>query len=81
MKAPAMRFVPTILKFRAKRLDGGFRDLPQTTPVPLRGTSPPALRRGAQKISDLECGGFRLGFPLRSRGRDLRLQDFQPFGT
>ncbi|MCI0420461.1 MAG: hypothetical protein L0312_14760, partial [Acidobacteria bacterium] len=39
--------------FDTKRSNDEFRVTLQTTPVPLRGTSPPDLRRGARKTSNL----------------------------
>ena len=65
--------------FDTKRANEDFRVTFQTTPVPLRDTSPPDLRRGARKTSNLQaalqaacvCGfntqGFvRDGAPSRS---------------
>jgi hypothetical protein len=53
-----MRFVSKILKLGTKRANDAFWHFPQTTPVPLCGTSPPELRRGAQKTSNLQTLAF-----------------------
>jgi hypothetical protein len=45
------RFVPQRLFVDTKRLNDGSWCIPQTTSVPLRGASPPDLRRGARKTS------------------------------
>jgi hypothetical protein len=44
-KPPIERFVSQTCVFDTKRSIDAFQIIPQTTPVPLRGTSPPDLRR------------------------------------
>ncbi|MCI0419990.1 MAG: hypothetical protein L0387_21650, partial [Acidobacteria bacterium] len=53
-KPPIERFVSQTCSFDAKRSNDEFRVTLQTTPVPLRGTSPPDLRRGVRKTSNLQ---------------------------
>jgi hypothetical protein len=50
--------VPKIPERGTKHLNDGSRNFPQTTPVPLRGTSPPETRRGAIKTSNLKIPAF-----------------------
>jgi hypothetical protein len=57
-KLPGTRFVPKIPKLVTKLLNVASFHVLQTTPVPLRGTSPPDFRRGALKTSNLEKAGF-----------------------
>ena len=58
-KPPMERFVPQRLFLNTKRLNHGSRCILQTTPVPLRGTSPPDLRRGARKTSNSQGPGSK----------------------
>ena len=51
---PIERFVSRTGIFDTKRSNDDLRVIFQTTPVPLRGTSPPDLRRGARKTSNLQ---------------------------
>jgi CHASE1-domain containing sensor protein len=53
------RFVSQTCVFDTKRSIEAFQVIPQTTPVSLRGTSPPDLRRGARKTSNLRFPGER----------------------
>ena len=52
-KHPIVRFVARTRIFGTRRSNDDFRVTFQTTPVPLCGTSPPDLRRGARKMSNL----------------------------
>ena len=51
---PIERFVSQTRIFDTKRSNDDSRITFQVTPVPLRGTSPPDLRRGARKTSNLQ---------------------------
>ncbi len=61
-----LAFVLQRLFLDTRRLNDGSRCIRQTTPVPLRGTSPPDLRRGARKTSNLQAQ--RAAVPLCGSG-------------
>ena len=58
-KPSIQRFVSQTCIFDTKRTNDVFWVNLQTTPVPLYGTSPPDLRRGARKTSNLQGQAFQ----------------------